>query len=692
MTLFYLLSTSTLASVPHLMGSVLDPMGRPLPGVTVKVKQSKINAITDATGVYRLVLPPSHAEKKGRQDSLIMLKEKSLIFFIPEVSASVCLTLSDASGKEVARPIDKTLVRGQYNLSPFAFIDRFRSPHGLYTLKLQIGPRTFVHRLSFTGEESRSGIRSAPMNLPQLAKFASVQVDSLLVSITGYKSVRQEILVQEDSILPITLFPNQAQAWRTDDSPYLKPADPAVTITPLLTVGEGIALTGDSAGAFRMGGIPDGLGLTVLDKNRALLFMNHEVNSTDSIHARVGMPAKSGSYVSELLLDRTTGGIRSGRFAFDSILPVPSGIPISGTFSRFCSGSIASADVGFPVPVYLTGEESPDSLAFSKDGPQAVAILNHKAYILPDFGRMAFENIVVVPTADTMLTVAFALEDGPPRQSQLYMYVGRKNPERMRDEPIRGLGLSTGHLHVFTTSGKRDEGEFKEGIVKGRWVDPFKDRITVPVYRAGITAAKLQAWSETSKDGKDSAFLFDRIEDGTYDRDQRGTFYFATTGDPSAKRNRFGRIYKLNFDPQDPVGGKAPTLEIFAQGDSAKGFVSPDNMDIGPGRKMVINEDFNLNMSRPPAVWMLDLETKGLRKLAEINVEAVPATSRPIGLKSQWETSGVIDASNALGAGSWLLNVQAHSVNDSAARALQGVPAGQSLVQGGQLLLLRLSP
>jgi hypothetical protein len=212
------------------------------------------------------------------------------------------------------------------------------------------------------------------------------------------------------------------------------------------------------------------------------------------------------------------------------------------------------------------------------------------------------------------------------------------------------------------------------------------------MYRAGITAAKLQAWSETSKDGKDSAFLFDRIEDGSYDRDQRGVFYFATTGDPSAGRNRFGRIYKLTFDPKDPVGGKAPTLEILAQGDSAQGFVSPDNMDIGPGRKMMISEDFNLNMPRPPAVWMLDLETKGLRKLAEVDVQAVPAPSRPNGLKTQWETSGIIDASSALGAGSWLLNVQSHSVGDAAAGALQGVPAGQSFVQGGQLLLMRLKP
>ena len=286
-------------------------MGRPLPGTAVKLKQAGTKAVTDAAGVYRLALPASLAEKMGRQDSLLQVKEKALYFFVPEVSASVRLTLWDQTGKEVARPIDKTLPRGQYSLAPFSFIDRFRSPHGLYKVKLQLGRRTFEQRLSFLGEESRSGIRSAPIALTDLAKWASVRVDTLVVSNAGYKTVRQGILVQEDSLPAIPLFPIRVQAWSTDDSPYLKSTDPAVSITPLLTVGESVALTslaGDSAGAFRMGGLPDGLGLTLQDKNTAVLFMNHEVASTDSTHARVGMPAWRGSYVSEFRLDRATGG------------------------------------------------------------------------------------------------------------------------------------------------------------------------------------------------------------------------------------------------------------------------------------------------------------------------------------------------------------------------------------------------
>ncbi|HKP95019.1 MAG TPA: alkaline phosphatase PhoX [Fibrobacteria bacterium] len=681
-----------------MLGSVVDLAGRPLPGVTVQLKQKRIAAITDGSGVFRLESPLS-SDRRVRPEDLFQVEGQKLAFHVLTLRAHVRLTVFDFAGREVARVLDQDLARGLYGLSPLAGM-RSQLKIGVYGMRLEIGPRSYYHRIPFIGKKTGApGLKLVQVPLNQLAKVAATDVDTLLVSKSGYRSVRQEVLVENDTLPGLVLVPDSLISVQTDDPPYLKAIGPGVRITPLLTVGESVPMTGDTLQAFRMGGIPDGLGLYPGDGKTLRLVMNHEITSTESTHALVTGPARQGAYISEYILDKATARVHSGRYAFESAYTLGNISATPGTFSRFCSGFLAGPAQGLSVPIYLTGEESPDSLAFSRSGPQAVAIVNNKATLLSDFGKMAFENIVVVPTLDSNRTVAFALEEGPARESQLYLYVGRKLRDLRTPDPIYENGLAGGKLYVFATTGKRDEGGFTAGTLPGRWVDPLRGRpgsatSSSPASPlASVSAATLQAWSAVSADGKDSSFNFDRIEDGTYDRNAKGVFYFATTGDPRSSRNRLGRIYKLSFDPTDPLSaGNPPKLEIIAQGDSATGFVSPDNIDVTASGKMVICEDFNLAMHRPPAVWMMDIAQRSLAKLAEVDVTAVPAALRPDGLKNAWETSGVIDASAAFGAGAFLINVQAHSVADPAVGTLQEVPKGQNLVQGGQLLLLHTVP
>ncbi|MEO7776787.1 MAG: alkaline phosphatase PhoX [Fibrobacteria bacterium] len=687
---------STLSEAPsRLIGSVLDLSGRPIPDVTVQLKQKSITAVTDGSGIFRLTGLPANG--RIRAEDMFQVEGQKLAFHVLTNRAHVRLTIFDFSGREIARVLDETLARGLYGITPLAGM-RHQLQMGVYGVRLEIGLRSYYHRIPFIGKKTGPlGLKMIPLSLSQVARVASAEIDTLLVSRTGYRTIRQEVVVETDTLKGMVLTPENLAAWQTDDPAYLKAVDPGVTLTPLLTVGESVPMTGDSLQGFRMGGIPDGLGLSSGDGKTIRLLMNHEISSGDSTHALVIAPAKHGAYVSEYVMEKATGRILSGAYAFESAFILGNATPTPGIFSRFCSGFLAGPAEGFSTPIYITGEESPDSLAFSRSGPQAVAIVGNRAQFLSDFGKMAFENIVVVPTRDSNLTVAFALEDGPARESQLYMYVGRKIRDLRSPDPVFENGLGGGKLYVFASSGKRDEGDFRSGALEGRWADPLAGRRdSIPSLSIGsplstVSAAALQMWSAVSADGKDSSFNFDRIEDGAYDRATRGVFYFVTTGDPASSRNRLGRIYKLNFDAADPIGGKAPILEILAQGDSARGFVSPDNIETGPGGKMVICEDFNLAMPRPPAVWMLDLETKGLKKLAEVDASAVPPASRP-DAKSAWEAAGIIDASSQFGAGAWLLNVQAHSVGSAEAGALQGLPKGKSLVQGGQLLLLHTKP
>jgi hypothetical protein len=57
-------------------------------------------------------------------------------------------------------------------------------------------------------------------------------------------------------------------------------------------------------------------------------------------------------------------------------------------------------------------------------------------------------------------------------------------------------------------------------------------------------------------------------------------------------------------------------------------------------------------------------------------------------LDQTWESSGIADASDAFGPGTWLVDVQAHNVFvDEDSTSVPGVTVKR---EGGQLLLLRL--
>ncbi len=688
-----LVSFALAATPPSLVGTVIDPAGHPVAKATVKLKHHGASTLTDDAGRFRFSDLGFPAAPGIRAEALFQINKQALAFNVLASLAPVRLTVHDFSGREVLRPLDTTLARGLYSIYPLAS-HRFRLAAGIYDIRLHIGDQTYEHRIPMNRDNKfRQGLKFNALSLGELAKISGAGLDTLVITRSGHLEKRMEILVYQDSLADIVLYPDRKGPWQTDDPAYLKAVAQDVKITPLLTTGEDVPYTGDSSRSFLMGGIPDGLGLAALDAKSARLFMNHEIASSDSVHAVTPGPAIKGAYVSEYLLEKPSGRILSGKPAFTEVQLAANGFKMQGTFERLCSGFLGGPAEGLTTPLYLTGEESSeDGRTFTRQGPQAVAIGGGVAFMLPDFGKIAFENIVVVPTRKPARTVAFALEDGPSQGSPLYMYVGEKVQDDRVPHVLRQNGLVGGKLYVFSAAGGQDEGTFASGARKGRWADPLLGRQLPARGILDIARDTLDRWSRVSVDRKDSSFNFDRIEDGTYDRESQGVFYFVTTGDPSSARNRYGRIYKLTFDPVDPVTGKPPVLEILAQGDSASGFVSPDNIDIGPGGKMVICEDFNLALPRSPAVWMLDLKSKGLRKLAEVDVSAVPAESRPAGLKTLWETSGVIDASSQLGAGSWLINVQPHSVGGAAAASLQGLPADKSLVQGGQLLLLRATP
>ncbi len=681
--------SATVEMPSHIVGSVVNVNGKPVSGIVVQLKNKGITAVTDASGNYQLNIFDSG--NKIVSEDFFNVEGPRFAFHVLTLHAHVKITVFDFAGHELEQVLDENLARGLYGLSPLAGL-RHSLKAGIYGVRLEIGERSYYHRIPYIGKKlGRIGVRFVPLSLESIAKVAATEVDTLVIFKLGYRTVRQPVLLEEDSLPGMVLIPDSLTSWRSDDRAYLKAIDPSVTITPLLTVGESVPLTGNPLQAFRMGGFPAGLGLTPSDSMTARLFMSHDINSKNLSDAFITGPARRGAYVSEYLLDKATGRVLSGRYAFESAYKISDISPTPGFFSGFGSGFLAGAAEGISTPFYLTSEASTDSLAFSPLGPQPVAIVGERAQILPDFGKLSFSDIVVVPNEDSMRTVTFLLGKGPANAGQLYLYVGRKLRDLRTPDPIYENGLAGGKLYVFAAQSKHDEAGFTRGALEGHWVDPLKNRPDAPTSLTSISAATLQAWCAVSADGKDKAFRFDHIENGTYDPSSKGVFYFATAGDPGGSRNRFGRIYKLTYDSVNPADGYGPRLEILASGDPTSGFANPGDIRIGSTRKMMICEKPLLESARIPAVWMLDLETKGLRKLAEMDPYAVPIASRPDS-KTQWEATGIIDASAQLGAGEWLLNVQAHSVGSESAAEMQDSPKSTRLIQGGQLLLLHTAP
>jgi hypothetical protein len=134
-----------------------------------------------------------------------------------------------------------------------------------------------------------------------------------------------------------------------------------------------------------------------------------------------------------------------------------------------------------------------------------------------------------------------------------------------------------------------------------------------------------------------------------------------------------GRIFRLKFDAENPH--KVTSFSILLNADPPTGGPSPgltmfqpDNLGTSEDSLMV-QED-----SAPPnpnsRIWRYDLDAETWSVVGRVN-------------DSAWESSGIVDASDYFGAGSWLLDVQAHNVNVS--------PGTLGLKrEGGQLLLLRL--
>jgi len=463
-----------------------------------------------------------------------------------------------------------------------------------------------------------------------------------------------------------------AATWPTKKPIYMISTNSAVSLTP-------IATTGDTISGTIIRGIPDGMGAFDNGRGGITLLSNHEVAITDKVALRsksdtsqwgvsitemnYSPSARAITSATPLIHDIQYWNYKTGKYQETPIGGEPANIA-AGSFgwgiSRFCSATFSPAGtfiyngIGYEGSLFTTGEEVGDSsrgFAFDMEG---------HGYQLPRVGMLSMENII--PTLKPGInTVAMINEDGAATDSQLHMYLGKK---QSTGSSVDKAGFTNGDLYVLNVPTVSDDNVFRTTIAKSTPVDATFKKIE---WNTDVTSF--------AKGARDNGMRFSRIEDGQWDPKNPDVFYFITTEsnkDPVATKDNpsepgiardGGGLWRLTFkDAQNPLLGAK--LELLLNGGEAPFLSKPDNMTITQDGVIMIQEDpgNNAHVARLLAYRIKDGK---LAVVAAFDPKYF-TTAGSNYMTIDEESSGIIDATSLLRKGNdknsyFFFNAQIHT-------------------------------
>ena len=386
----------------------------------------------------------------------------------------------------------------------------------------------------------------------------------------------------------------------------------------------------------------------------------------------------------------------------------------------------------------------------------ALDVRNGKHRPIYGMGRHNHENSVAIPGYgypvvlsgdDTFtsgpLTGVFA-PGAVPAQSQLYSYIAPTTNAVLDDkgdlwafvsdtpgiknyyDVLPGSGtVVTGHFIKVPkdiATGLNPDGSEMKAADKvfplppnnGSWQTDL--RSVVPT---GIDGPQwvLEYWSDIN-----NVFQFVRIEDIAYDKraGMGNVVYLVDSGrgrradqslDTPNFRSTNGRVWKMVLDPTDPT--KVTSLTVFVEGDdnpvkTVTEVHQPDNIESTPAG-ILLTEDPGSSQQFTAAQQAIDPAATTARLwyvpfagtpevIAKVDQSAdggpTDVDGRAAGNWGAWESSGIIDASGAFGPGTFLINVQAHTlwVEKAPGEDNNGdsQPDFTYKREGGQLMMLKI--
>ncbi|MDP9482901.1 MAG: PhoX family protein [Chloroflexota bacterium] len=476
------------------------------------------------------------------------------------------------------------------------------------------------------------------------------------------------------------------------------------TVTPLMTVGDTLA------SGYRFEAIPDGIAVNPRGHGRLDLYINHETSTVPFPYDPVA-PTKLNSMndfdnaqLSRLVLSQGSGRILSGKLVIKS----------SENYQRFCSNFLATKAQGFERDILFTNEETPDfvyrtgrawpTVAGDPAAQQAGLVVAYDVKTgarkpILGMGRLNHENTVAIPgyrkvvllTGDDTFTTN-------PAQSQVYAYMA---------DDARAVWRDKGSLYGF----KADNAAVNDyyDFAPGSTMSVSGTFVKIPRAAAVGNQTALENASDAA-----GVFQFVRIEDIAYDRNHPNIVYLADSGRASASvdngsASTNGRIWKMVLDKHNP--GKVRSLSILIDGDTAGLGVAavmhqPDNLETTKRSLLITEDPSSANQfavddpnGTPARIWRYDFKSKSLTVVAKLVhtedeglTDKDPATSK--GRWGSWEASGIVDVSKWFGRGTFLVDVQAHSlfveIGDGPDLIAPTGPDWLRKREGGQLLLIRI--
>jgi hypothetical protein len=433
-------------------------------------------------------------------------------------------------------------------------------------------------------------------------------------------------------------MPASAGAMRGPSSsarPYVINVPPSVDVVSLLTVGDSVNAKPGSAAAYRMVGIPDGLGAFDNHDGTFTVLMNHELGPANGAFRRHGF---TGAFVSRWIVRKSDLAVLHGGDLVKQVLEYNAVTrthePATRPLGRICSADLPAGTAfynhrtgnGYPGRIFMDGEEAgSEGRAFAHlvTGPHAGVSLE-----LPSLGKFSWENSVANPFEQDK-TIVIGQDDSTP--GQVYVYVGRK--EKTGDE-IEKAGLHGGLLYGVKVEGFLVEDD-PAAPTRGPGI-PSGKRFTLHEFGdvRSKTGAELQTKSEAAR-----VTEFLRPEDGSWDTRRPNIYYFVTTDRfrTSAVDAR-SRLYRLTFDDvRNPErGGK---IDMLLDGTERHQML--DNITVDGDGNLILQEDPG-NQPYLAKIWKFYPRSKALVEIAVHD----PARFAPP--NQDEESSGVIEITGLL--------------------------------------------
>ncbi len=405
----------------------------------------------------------------------------------------------------------------------------------------------------------------------------------------------------------------------SSQSPYVLRSQPGVVTKSILTVGDSVNTKPDGVTPYRMVGIPDGLGAFDNGDGTFTVLMNHELGSSAGI---VRAHGARGSFVSKWTIQKDDLTVQHGQDLIQTLNtwnPAlnggAGGWEASNTdaaparLNRLCSADLAPVSAfynpatqnGYNGRIFLDGEEGDTA-----GRPFGHVVTTGQSYELtPWIGNMSFENVVAHPGTGSDATVAIGLDDGGTTVGQqVYLYRGTKTNS---GNPVQQAGLANGKLYGLKVLGVPQSEYQKTNWHAG---DQFDFELVDVSQFAGVGGTNGGAVDTLDEDSQAKGVTnFQRPEDGSWDPQNPGDFYFVTTSSFGARpdENRTGetRLWRLRFvDPTDPSKGGKLTLLVSgpigtaddpsSTGTQSAGSAGPqmlDNITVNDRGQVVLQED-----------------------------------------------------------------------------------------------------